>query len=138
MVHFLVKVSLIKPREDADKEGRAANLGVMRNGAGWCPESADRKRAKRLVVLVQRQCDLFEIVLALRPPSRLARVLHSRQQERNENRNNGDHDKQFDERESTSLQLLGRFHSMPLGIAEFRQASFRLPDRTVNEVQSTE
>ena len=55
-----------------------------------------------VVIVVQRQTDLLEVVLALRASSRLARLLHSRQQNRDQNRDNENHDQQFDEGESTA------------------------------------
>ena len=62
------------------------------------------KRLIGVVVVVQRQANLFEIVLALRPPRRLTSLLHGRQQQRNQDSNNRDHDEQFDQGEATTRE----------------------------------
>ncbi len=49
------------------------------------------------MVIVNRQADLLEIVLALRPAGRFAGLLDSGQQQGNQHGNNGDDDEQFDE-----------------------------------------
>jgi hypothetical protein len=49
---------------------------------------------------VERQRKLLEIRQAACPPARLASGLHSRQQERHEHADNGDHDEQFHQREA--------------------------------------
>jgi hypothetical protein len=49
-----------------------------------------------VVVVVQRETDLFEIVSALRPASRLAGLLHGRKQQCDENGNDGDDHQQLD------------------------------------------
>jgi hypothetical protein len=51
---------------------------------------------------VQRQSNLFEIVLALRPAGGFTRLLHRRQQERDQDRDNGDHHEQFNQSKSSS------------------------------------
>src|SRR5439155_13899995 len=50
-------------------------------------------------VVVQRQPDLLEVVLALRPGRRLAHLMNRRQQEADEDGDDGDHHQQFDQRE---------------------------------------
>jgi hypothetical protein len=52
-----------------------------------------------IVVVVQREADLFEVVLALRAPCGFPRLLHGRQQQRDQDRNDRDDDEQFDESE---------------------------------------
>ena len=54
--------------------------------------STSRKLAVRTLVVVHPHADLFEVVGALRPPPRrLARRLHRRQEQRNEDGDDGDH-----------------------------------------------
>jgi hypothetical protein len=53
-----------------------------------------------IVVVVAGEGELFEVVLALHAVGRLAHLLHGGQQQPDEDGNNGDHDQQFDERET--------------------------------------
>ena len=46
---------------------------------------------------MDRQANLFEIILTMRSPSSLARLLYSWQQQRDENGDNCDNDQQFDQ-----------------------------------------
>ena len=61
------------------------------------------KRVARRVVVVHRQADLLEVVDALHAPGRLPRRLHGGQEQRDQDRDDRDHDQQFDQRESRSL-----------------------------------
>jgi hypothetical protein len=54
----------------------------------------------RVVVTVSRQGELLEIVLALGSAGGLAHLLHGRQQQTDEHRNNGNHDQQLDQGEA--------------------------------------
>ena len=56
----------------------------------------------RGLVVVQRQSQLLEIVLALAAASGLAGGLHGRQKQRHQNGDDGNHDQQLDQRESAS------------------------------------
>ena len=49
------------------------------------------------MVAVGRQPDLLQVVLALRPRGGLADLLDSRQEQADQDRDDGDHDQQFDE-----------------------------------------
>jgi hypothetical protein len=53
---------------------------------------------------VNRQASLFQVVDALRPPCALPRGLHSRQEQRDQDADNRDHDQQLDERKSPPTQ----------------------------------
>jgi hypothetical protein len=55
-----------------------------------------------VVEIVHGQCPLAKVALALGATGRFASRLHSRQEERDEDTNDGDHDEQFNERESRS------------------------------------
>src|SRR4051812_43032655 len=58
---------------------------------------------------MNRQPDVLQIVLALRPPRRFARRLNGRQQQRDQNANNRNHDEKLNKREATlASQLLVR------------------------------
>ena len=50
-------------------------------------------------MLQKRQADLLEVVLALQLSGGLARRLHRRQQQRDQNADDGDHHQEFDQRE---------------------------------------
>ena len=54
------------------------------------------------MVVVHRNPNLLEIVLALCTACRFTSLLHGRQQKRNQNCNDGDDHQQFDERERTA------------------------------------
>jgi hypothetical protein len=51
----------------------------------------------RVVEIVHRQGKLLEVVGALRSPRRLARGLHGRQQQRDEDANDGNYHQQFNQ-----------------------------------------
>jgi catechol 2,3-dioxygenase-like lactoylglutathione lyase family enzyme len=63
---------------------------------------ADRKRVVDVVVVVQGQTHLLEVVAALGPAGRLPRLLHRRQQQGDQDRDDRDHHQQFDQREPVS------------------------------------
>ena len=58
-------------------------------------------------VVVDRQADLLEIVGAGNAPGGLARSLDRGKKQRNENRNDGDHDQQFDQGKRTARAHIG-------------------------------
>src|SRR5262245_10783868 len=60
-------------------------------------DAARRKRIKAGFVVVHRQAQLLEIVATLRASGRFARLLHSRKEQRHQDRNNGNDDEQLDE-----------------------------------------
>ena len=57
-----------------------------------------------VMVVVQRQPDLLQIVLALRSPGGFACLLYRRQQKSDQNRNNCDHHQQLNQRKCTTMQ----------------------------------
>src|SRR5205085_12350398 len=56
-----------------------------------------------VVEAVQRQADLLQIVLAAGALRRLADLLHGRQQQSDQHRNDGDDDEQLDQRERAAV-----------------------------------
>jgi hypothetical protein len=62
------------------------------------PTSAVWKYAECISVIVHRDAELFELVRAFRPSRGLAGRLNCRQQQGNKHSNDGNDDKQFDER----------------------------------------
>src|ERR1700723_3670192 len=78
-----------------------------------------RKDLEAIEVIVQRQSNLFEIVAALRAASRLARGLDRRHQNRYQDGDDGNHDKQFDQRKRLAARKAAR---LPL------QIYFLVPD----------
>src|SRR5690349_6280930 len=58
--------------------------------------------AQDALIVVDRQSDLFEIVLALAAAGGRAGLLNGRQKEGHQDRNNGDHHQQLDQRKSGS------------------------------------
>ena len=73
--------------------GRVDGVGMWR-GVG-----AGREAAVGVVVVVARQRDLLEVVGALHPRGGLADLLHRGQQQADQDRDDGDDDEQFDQRE---------------------------------------
>ena len=63
------------------------------------------------MVILKSDPELLEIVLALRAAGRLAGLLYGRQQKGYENRDDGDHHQQFDDRESTFASLHDSYRS---------------------------
>lgn len=59
--------------------------------------AAVEKTVHRVVVVVQRNADLLEMALALRPSGGLARLLHGWKQQRNQDAEDGDHRQQLDQ-----------------------------------------
>jgi hypothetical protein len=53
--------------------------------------------AEGALEVVDREADLLHVVLALRPPGGFARLLDGRQEQRDQDRNDRDHDQQLDE-----------------------------------------
>jgi hypothetical protein len=66
------------------------------------------------VVILQRQAELFQIVLALRAPGRFTRLLHGRKQQGHQHSDDGDDDQQFDQREAATriLPFSGGLHRL--------------------------
>jgi len=54
-------------------------------------------------VIGQRQRPLLEVILALHPPRRFPGRLDRRKEKADEGANDGDHDQQFNERESAAI-----------------------------------
>jgi hypothetical protein len=52
---------------------------------------------------VERQAELLHVVTALGAPGCFASRLHGRQQERDQNCDDGDHDQQLDQRETATV-----------------------------------
>ncbi len=63
---------------------------------------AGRKHCVRVGVVEGGEGDLLEVVHTLRPRGRLAHLLHGRQQQADQDRENGDHDQQLKQREAAS------------------------------------
>jgi len=63
---------------------------------------AGREASVRNAVIVKPDGDLLEVVLTLRSPGRFPSRLYGGQQNGDQNADNGDHDQEFDQRESTT------------------------------------
>ena len=81
-------------------------VGIGREAAALAvdqsPQPARREAIVDAVVVVDRQADLLEVVLALGASGRFARRLHGRQQQSDQHADDGDDHQQFDERKATS------------------------------------
>ena len=76
---------------------------------------AGREAAVGVVVVVQRQAELLEVVLALGPVGRLADLLDGGQEQADQDRDDRDDDEQLDERErgpaSHEMTLLSKMRA---------------------------
>ena len=102
VIHSPVEVDrVVKGRltEVAEKlaVGADAVLGLVNAQVHHVLRRTHREHIVRRVVVVQGEPDLFEIVGALNPPRRLARSLDGRQEQRDQDRDDRDHDQQLDE-----------------------------------------
>ena len=81
---------------------------------------ARRQPAVDVVVVVRREAELFEVVLAPDARRRFADLLHRREQQADENRDDGDDHEQFDQRERATdgehanLIAISRPFSVPI------------------------
>src|SRR5262249_8117344 len=87
-IDLIIQRSLIEIRQKHHVRTEAAptcpRSTASRAVAGIC--FGHGKRRKRLVISVQRQSKLFQVILALTAPRRLARLLHGWQQQGDEDR----------------------------------------------------
>jgi hypothetical protein len=90
LVKLLVNRLLLEVRQD---------VAIPRD-AGGPDRLAFGKGLLGIVIAVQGQADLLHVVLTLRARGRLAHLLHGRHQQGDEDRDDGNHDQQFDESES--------------------------------------
>jgi len=70
-----------------------------------------------VMIIVQRDSKLFQVVLALSSASSFASLLNSWKQQCNKNRNDCNHDKKFDQRESTTEPTVP-FHCVGFPVGE--------------------
>ncbi len=66
---------------------------------------ARRQLLEGVVIVVGRQGDLLEVILALHACGGLTHLLHGGHEKPDQDRNNGDYHEQLDERESRSARL---------------------------------
>jgi hypothetical protein len=59
-----------------------------------------------IFIVVHSKSQLFEIIAALHPASSLASCLYGRQKQTYQDANNGDHDEQFHQGETATIQRL--------------------------------
>src|SRR5690606_25032412 len=82
-----------RPFAAAGGIGGAVSVGGHRKG----------ERRVNVQIVVQRQPDLFEVIFALRAASGFSGLLHRRQQQSDEDRDDGDHHEQFDQCETAAI-----------------------------------
>lgn len=106
-VNRVVQRGLIDKRQNVCEEA-PTGTGLLnpvirhaRPGAGWNRNTSRGKRVVRRLVVVQRETDLLEMILALRAACSFARLLHGRQEQGDQDGNNSNHHQKFDEREAT-------------------------------------
>ena len=99
---------------EQEEEGPPGDVGIPCVGVveaapreGLLEEAAPRERRPDIDVAVCGQGKLLEAIGALHAASRLARRLHGRQQQADQNGDNRDDDQQLDQRKAAAL---GRFH----------------------------
>ena len=107
-LHLLEHRGLFELRQEL-ADPRCANPGIAAPvfAVGIGIDGIDRPRRKRirsLVVIVQRQPELFELVLAFRTAGRFTGLLHGGKQHRDQNRDDRNHDEQFNESKTATLR----------------------------------
>ena len=90
----IVQRSLVEVWQNHGPPGDAPFAAVTVNRSGG-------KTGKDVVVVVERQADLFEIVLTLCPPGRLTSLLDRWQEKCDEDCDDRDHNQQLNECESS-------------------------------------
>ncbi len=95
--------------DERQQEGKHGVIVPAIPGIGWCKALREggvgtigaerRKRAARVVDIVDGQAELLQVVFAFDPRGSLAHLLHGRQQQPDQDGNDGDHHQQFDQRE---------------------------------------
>ena len=95
---------------------RAPTIVALRQGRVGGPDRGDRSqrvRTDRALVIVDRDADLLEVVDALRAAGGLSRRLHRGEQERDQDRDDGDDHQQFDEGECASSHVFPLAGALP-------------------------
>ena len=82
-------------------------------GGVWMLLARRREFAEGVVVIVQPEAELLEVVGALGPGGGLADLLHRRQQQADQDRNDRDDDEQLDQGKRRPPRREARFHRMP-------------------------
>lgn len=70
------------------------------------PKKGRRKRLERIVIVVTRQRQLFQMVAALHPSRRFASCLDGRQQQGNQDANDRNDHEQFNEGETSGALMM--------------------------------
>jgi len=97
MIH-IIKVLLTHIRQERNRPVCA--LGRYGPVARFRAYLARRKALFPVMVVLDRQPNLLQVVLALRPSRGLPRSLHGRQEQSDQACDNGDHNQEFDQRET--------------------------------------
>lgn len=106
-VDAVVQILLLNVRQSGHDPGE-----VFREAGRDLPSAIVVERHRLVVfvgVVVDRQADLLEVVVAARPTSRFTRGLHGGQQQGDEHADDRDNDKQLHEREATSVATCGNW-----------------------------
>ena len=98
-VELVVDVSLFDVGQDSHEPGETVSTRLRGQSAWW-------KHAVGVFIIMNRQADLLEIVLALQPSRRLARRLHGRQQQGDENADDGDDHQKLNECKTDFLMTI--------------------------------
>ena len=82
---LVVEIALLQERQDCHDPAELSLVGhIVRTDHGR------RKLPVRIVVVVKRQADLFQVIAALRAPRGFTRRLRGWQQQRDKHANDGD------------------------------------------------
>ena len=92
-----------RPRADCRRRDEILDVREVSVAAGG-------KHLQRVDVILNRNADLLDLVLAVRPPSRLAGRLDRRQQERHEDADDRNDHQQLDKRKARRLKRLAAVH----------------------------
>ena len=98
-VEVLVHVSFFEERQQVQQPADVVSFLFVLDGAG-CVDRAGGEHLVRHFVVLQRQADLHEVVLALHPAGRFAGLLHRREQQGDQNGDDRNHDQQLNQGEA--------------------------------------
>lgn len=108
MVKTNVEIVLIVQRcllDIGEQQRLPGREKVTSRGASTDSQHADGKDTVRRLIVVQRQSDLANIVLATCPPGSFSGLLYRWQQQRDQNRDDGNHNKQLNQSEGLHFRM---------------------------------
>lgn len=102
-IPIVCEVSLLKIGENAHEPAGGISTARQLLWITWSGNDSSRRKAPNVIMkLNRRECDLFEVVLALGASGSLTSLLYGRENQRHQNADNCDCDEQFDGRKTSA------------------------------------